>query len=151
MNVASSTSHQEISELARDLVSEIQDLYRNAEALPMRHLSAYTQTRNHEVTLYVRVFSSMYGQARFTRALGLDVLKRNGRVLVISNIEFAPSLQGRGLLKALMVEAIEKIEDLDIVEFENVLNEKLTHDLLHLGYIHRDMSVPFGSMFKVVR
>ncbi len=44
-----------------------------------------------------------------------------------------------------------KIEDLDIIEFENVLNEKLVQDLRRLGYIYRDESTPFGSLFKVVR
>lgn len=151
MNVEAATPDKEITELASTLVCEIQALYAKAEALPMRFMSAYTQTRADEIKLYLRVFSSLHGQARFTGALGVDALKRTGRVLVISNIEFAPPLLGRGLLKALMLEAIAKIEDLDIVEFENVINDALVIDLLSHGYIHRDTSVPFGSLFKIVR
>ena len=151
MNVEAASSHQEITELASALVNEIRVLYHQAEELPMSFMSAHTQTRNDEVRLYVRVFSSKFGQSRFTRALGVDVLKRSGRVLVISSIEFSPALMGRGLLKALMLETVAKIEDLDIIEFENVLNEKLVQDLRRLGYIYRDESTPFGSLFKVVR
>lgn len=151
MNAEATTTDKEITELASALVSEIQALYVKAETLPMRFMSAYTQTRSNEVKLYLRVFSSTHGQARFTRALGVDALRRTGRVLVISNIEFEPPLQGRGLLKALMQEAISKIEDLDIVEFENVINDALVIDLLGHGYIHRDAEMPFGSLFKIVR
>ena len=151
MNSEAATKSDEITTLARTLINEIQDLFEKAETLPMRFLSAHTQTRSEDVTLYVRVFSSKHGHARFIRTMGIQAFDRKGRVLVISNIEFAPALQGRGLLKAVIHEAIASIDDLDIIEFENVIAKTLAIDLATHGFVQRDSTVPFGSMYKTIR
>ncbi|KGG87402.1 hypothetical protein P245_20275 [Comamonas thiooxydans] len=151
MNSEAATNPVEIAVLASTLVEEIQELFIKAEALPMRFMSAFTQTQSEDVKLYVRVFSSQHGHSRYIKTLGMQALNRQGRVLVISNVEFAPSLQSRGLLKAIVREAVARIEDLDIIEFENVLSAKLASDLAHHGYVLRDSTIPFGSLYKTMR
>lgn len=143
---------EEIRDLAISIAEEIQDIFLTAESSVLRHKSCFTRTRKEDVMLYIRAFSCKYGQARYFPSMGAAAIERRGRVLVFSNIEFVDDLRGRGLMQSIVQEAISRVEELDIIEFENVINRKFAQHLESAGFLQRDPSVPIGgSLYKTLR
>lgn len=145
-------SDKDVLALASHIIQEIQTSFDATQSGPIGFSSFFTKTRADDISLYVRLFTDGLGQARYCTALGKEALLRKGRVLVIANIEISPEIRGNGLLEAILNIAATQIHDLDIIEFESVLNQGLAEHLKKRGFVLRDPEVPFaGSLFKLLR
>lgn len=72
---------------------------------------------------------------------------KRGRAVVISNIELAPDVRGKGFLKALMHALSQPHVGLDAIEVENVLNGALAAHLQRMGAHPMSQGYEGGSWF----
>lgn len=108
-----------------------------------------------ELSLYVRYYAEGVGCMRYLSCLGrLAPEIITGRSLVISNIELAANLRGKGFLNTLLARIPDAIPNLSVIEFENVMNESLASYLERNGYLRKSEGATFSfssSFYKVSR